>query len=177
MTFMRILCLLLAIHRPALTGPEMVAEEYQVKGAFLLNFAKFVAWPANAFKTPDDPIVICILGQNPFGPALERAAQSAIAGKRSIQIHTIQTFQQAGSCQIVFASSAERKRVRGLFDALHGEAVLSVGESEGFLAAGGMIAFKLEGEKVRIEINQQAAERAGLRISAKLLSLAQAGRR
>jgi hypothetical protein len=177
MTLMRIFCLLLVINRPAVSGSEPVAEEYHVKGAFLLNFAKFVAWPANAFKGPDDPIVICVLGQNPFGPALERAAQDAIAGKRSIQVRSIQTFQQLGSCQIVFASSAEKKRIRGIFDALQGGAVLSVGESEGFLSTGGMIAFKVEGEKVRIEINQQAAERAGLRISAKLLSLAQAGRR
>jgi hypothetical protein len=177
MTLMRILCLLLAIQRPAVTGSAPVAEEYQVKGAFLLNFAKFVAWPANAFKSPDDPIVICILGQNPFGPALESAAQDVSAGKRSIQVRSIQTFQQLGSCHIVFASSAERKRVRGIFEALRDGAVLSVGESEGFLANGGMIAFKVESEKVRIEINQQAAERAGLRISAKLLSLAQAGRR
>lgn len=177
MPLMRIFCLLLAINRPALSGSEPVAEEYHVKGAFLLNFAKFVAWPANAFKSPDDPIVICILGQNPFGSPLERAAQEASAGKRSVQVRSIQTVQQLGSCQIVFASSAERKRVRGLLDALQGGAVLSVGESEGFLSNGGMIALKVDGEKVRIEINQQAAERAGLRISAKLLSLAQAGRR
>jgi hypothetical protein len=89
----------------------------------------------------------------------------------------IQTLQQLGACQIVFASSAERKRVRGVVDALQGGAVLSVGETEGFLSTGGMIAFRVEGERVRIEINQQTAERAGLRISAKLLSLAQAGRR
>jgi hypothetical protein len=177
MTPLRIVCLLLVLNGPALADLAPVAEEYQVKGAFLLNFAKFVAWPASAFKGPDDPIVICILGQNPFGPALERAAQNASAGKRSIQVRSIQTLQQLGACQIVFASSAERKRVRGVVDALQGGAVLSVGETEGFLSTGGMIAFRVEGERVRIEINQQTAERAGLRISAKLLSLAQAGRR
>lgn len=174
---MRLLCLLLIVQRTALAGVEPGAEEYQVKGAFLLNFAKFVAWPANTFKSPEDPIVICILGQNLFGAAFERAALDATAGNRPIRVRAIQNFQQLGSCQMVFAGAAERKRLRGIFDALQRGAVLSVGETEGFLSAGGMIAFKVEDEKVRIEINQQAAERAGLRISAKLLSLAQAGRR
>jgi hypothetical protein len=178
MTLMRIFCLLLAINRPALSGSAPAAEEYQVKGAFLLNFAKFVAWPASAFKgLPTIRSSSASSARTPSGRRSTAPRRMPSPANDPFKSVPIQGFQQLGSCHIVFASSAERKRVRGIFDALQGGAVLSVGESEGFLSTGGMIAFKVEGEKVRIEINQQAAERAGLRISAKLLSLAQAGRR
>ena len=152
---------------------EPVAEEYQVKGAFLLNFTKFVDWPPEAFKGPGDPIAICVLGQNPFGPGLERAARDAVAANRRVSVRQVSDGQQASQCQIVFVGASERKRSRAWLEALRGKSVLTVGEFEGFLANGGVVNFKLEGERVRIEISMAAAERAGLHISAKLLSLAQ----
>ena len=154
-------------------GAEPVAEEYQVKGAFLLNFTKFVDWPPQVFQGPGDPIAICILGQNPFGPLLDRAARETVVAKRSVSVRQVSDGQQASQCQIVFVGASERKRSRAWLDALRGKSVLTVGESEGFLANGGVINFKLEGERVRIEISTAAADRAGLHISAKLLSLAQ----
>jgi hypothetical protein len=156
---------------------EPVAEEYQVKGAFLLNFTKFVDWPPEAFKGPGDPIAICVLGQNPFGPGLERAARDAVAANRRVSVRQVSDGQQARECQILFVSASERKRWRGLPEGLRGRSVLTVGEWEGFLSSGGVIDFKLEGEKVRMEISTEAAGRAGLHISAKLLSLAQSGKR
>ncbi len=160
---------------PSPTTP--VAEEYQVKGAFLLNFAKFVSWPDQAFKSPDDPIAICILGQNPFGPGLEQAARDLVIGDRHVVIRQSSDVQAARPCQIVFVAASERKLARALLQAAQGESVLTVGEFDGFTAAGGIIAFKLDGEKVRLDINTAAADRAKLHISAKLLSLAQSAKK
>jgi hypothetical protein len=154
-------------------GAEPVAEEYQVKGAFLLNFTKFVDWPPQVFHGPGDPIAICILGENPFGPLLDRAARETVVANRTVSVRQVSDGQQASRCQIVFMGASERKRARALLEALRGKSVLTVGESEGFLANGGVVNFKLEGERVRIEISTAAADRAGLHISAKLLSLAQ----
>jgi hypothetical protein len=153
------------------------AEEYHVKGAFLLNFAKFVEWPAQAFKDAASPISICILGENPFGPGLDNAARQIVADNRPVTVRQVSGPEQAGQCQIVFVSASEKKRTRKLLEAVQGSSVLTVGESDGFLAGGGVIDFKLEGERVRIEISTEAADRAKLRISAKLLSLAQSPRK
>jgi len=162
---------ILSATSPISTAP--VAEEYQVKGAFLLNFAKFVSWPDQAFKSPEDPIAICILGQNPFGPGLEQAARELVIGDRHVVIRQSSDVQSARQCQIVFVAVNEKKLAKALLQAAQGESVLTVGEFEGFTAGGGIIAFKLDGDKVRLDINTAAADRARLHISAKLLSLAQ----
>jgi hypothetical protein len=156
---------------------EPVAEEYQVKGAFLLNFTKFVDWPPQAFEGPGAPIAICILGQNPFGPLLDRAARQTVVANRTVSVRQVADGQQASQCQIVFMGASERKHWRAWLEALRGRSVVTVGESESFLANGGVVNFKLEGERVRIEISTAAADRAGLHISAKLLSLAQSERK
>jgi hypothetical protein len=158
-------------------GVEPVAEEYQVKGAFLLNFTKFVDWPARVFQDSGDPIAICVLGENPFGPLLDRAARETVVANRTVSVRQVADGQQASQCQIVFMGASERKRARAWLEALRGRSVLTVGESDGFLAAGGVVNFKLEGERVRIEINAAAADRVGLHISAKLLNLAQSERK
>ena len=156
---------------------EPYVDEYRVKGAFLLNFAKFVAWPPEAFKGPGEPLAICLLGQNSLGPVLEHAAQDIVIASRTVSVRQVSSVQQASQCQIVFVSLSERKRAHSLFEAVQGGNVLTVGEFEGFLAGGGIIDFKLEGDRVRIEISREAADRAGLHISAKLLSLAQVAKR
>jgi hypothetical protein len=150
-----------------------LADEYPVKAAFLLNFAKFVEWPAVAFKGPEDPITICVLGQNPFGTALEDVVRDKTVANRAFVVRGVLNTQQAGNCQIVFVSASERKRFRFLLDGLKGRSILTVGEGDDFTASGGIINFKLKDARVRIEIDAAAADRAGLRISSKLLSLAE----
>ena len=149
------------------------ADEYPVKAAFLFNFAKFVEWPATAFKGPEDPIAICVLGQNPFGTALEDVVRDKTVANRAFVVRNVLTAQQAISCQILFVSASERKRFRLLLDELKGHSVLTVGEADDVTANGGIINFRLKDARVRIEIDADAAERAGLRISSKLLSLAE----
>lgn len=150
-----------------------LADEYPVKAAFLFNFAKFVEWPADAFKSPADPIAICVLGQNPFGTALEDVVRGKTVANRTFVVREISNAQQASTCQIVFVSASERKHFRFLLDGLKERSILTVGEGDDSTANGGIINFKLKDARVRIEIDPGAAGRAGLRISSKLLSLAE----
>jgi hypothetical protein len=157
----------------ALRATGQVIEEYQVKAAFLYNFAKFVEWPSQAFETPRDPIMICVLGHNPFGNALEEVIRGKSMGGRAIVFREVNDIEQANTCQILFVGAANNKRYRSLCVNLKPVGILTVGEAQGFAVGGGVIQFKLDGGRVRFEINVEAAERQQLHISSKLLSLAQ----
>ncbi len=170
------LVLVIATRAPVLAA-DTGAEEYQVKAAYLLNFAKFVEWPDQTFKAPGDPIGICILGENPFGPLLAQAAKNVVIGSRPISVLRLTTVSKLSQCQIAFVSASERKLSRNLLEAAQSGAVLTVGESDGFTDSGGIVAFKLDGEKVRLMINTAAADHAKLHVSAKLLSLAGSAKR
>src|ERR1035441_7871989 len=148
-------------------------NEYQVKALFLYNFARYVEWPTETFKATNDPIVICILGQNPFGGALEQAVAGKVVEGRAFAVRQLSDIQLGSNCHILFVNSSEKRRFRSMAGRLKGSAVLSVGETPGFTADGGVINFKLEDGKVRFEIDVEAAGREHLRISSKLLSLAQ----
>jgi YfiR/HmsC-like len=148
-------------------------DEYQVKAAFLYNFAKFVEWPAGTFAKASDSVEICIVGQNPFGSTLEDMVQGKKIGERTFTVRRLPDTQQASGCQIVFIGAAEWKRTPALLEALRGAGILTVGETGDFTALGGVIGFKLDGTRVRIQIALEAAERSRLRISSKLLSLAE----
>jgi hypothetical protein len=152
-------------------------DEYHVKAAFLFNFAKFVEWPAQTFKTPADPIVICVLGQNPFGNALEETIMGKRVGGRTFSVREVSDTQRPWSCQILFVNSSERKQFRAVIGRLKGAGVLSVGEAEGFTADGGVINLRVEHGTVRLEINVAAAEYTDIHISSKLLSLAETVRK
>ncbi|MGD1092918.1 MAG: YfiR family protein [Bryobacteraceae bacterium] len=150
-----------------------VADEYRVKATFLFNLAKFVEWPPQAFKSPSAPIVIGVLGKHPFGGALAHAVAGKTLGGRAFEVREVADAQQAASCQIVFVSSSERKRLRPLFTQIGNSAVLTVGETNNFAVDGGIINFKIDAGSVRLQINVEAARKQQLRISAKLLSLAE----
>jgi hypothetical protein len=147
-------------------------EEYQSKAAFLFNFAKFVEWPAGAFKNPDEPIQICLLGQNPFGSLLQDTVRDKVVANRTFVVREIPNSSQAGQCHILFVASSEQRRMRAQLEELKDRSILTVGESDGFLSSGGMINLKLEGGRLRLEINVAAADRAKLQVSSKLLHLA-----
>ena len=148
-------------------------EEYQVKAAYLYNFAKFVEWPAQVFASPASPIVICVLGEDPFGGALQDVVRGKTASRRTLVVRTIPEFSGAKGCQILFIGSLEWKRNRLALGNLNGSGVLTVGEEPGFGSSGGIINFKLEAGRVRFEINVAAARQAPVQISSKLLSLAE----
>jgi hypothetical protein len=158
---------------PALWAPAQVLDEYQVKAAFLYNFAKFVEWPADAFKTAKDPILVCVLGHNPFGNALEDAIRGKSIEGRTFAYRHVMDAESASACQILFVGWDESKHFRALLESLKPMGILTVGEAQGFATGGGVINFKLDEGRVRFEINVDAAEHEQLHISAKLLSLAQ----
>jgi hypothetical protein len=144
--------------------------EYQVKAAFLLNFTKFTEWPAAAFAAPDSPIDICILGDDPFGSVLERIVAGEVVNGRKVDTQRIKRAPPSKSCQVLFVRMPERD-IPGILPGL-GPGVLTVGEGEGFIRAGGMIAFVVENRRVRFKINQAAAENAGMKLSARLMNVA-----
>lgn len=149
------------------------ADEYHVKAAFLFNFAKFVEWPPQSFKTQAEPISICVVGQNPFGSALEEAVNGKMADGRPFLVRALSGQQTAAGCRILFVSSSEKKRLHAILDGLKNEGTLTVGETDNFTSEGGMINFKIESGRVCLQVNVEAAEQAKLRISSQLLSLAQ----
>jgi len=153
--------------------PATAFDEYQVKAAFLYNFAKFVEWPSGAFTNSTDPIEICIVGQNPFGSTLENMVQGKKVGDRTFAVRRFPDTLQASQCQILFIGASEWKRTGALLDAVKSAGVLTVGEFEDFTLLGGIINFRLDGTRVRIQVNLQTAAHARLRISSKLLSLAE----
>jgi hypothetical protein len=147
-------------------------EEYQVKAAYLYNFAKFVEWPAQSFPSSASPIVICILGEDPFAGSLQEAVRGKTASGRTLVVRPAADLPAAKACQILFVGFAEWRRSRLTLGSLAGNGVLTVGESPNFSASGGIINFKLDAGRVRFQINVAAARQAPVQISSKLLSLA-----
>jgi YfiR/HmsC-like len=146
--------------------------EYQIKAAFIYNFAKFVEWPSLAGTDLNLPIVVGILGEDPFGQDIEGVINGKTSNGRRLVIKRFSNLQSLAPCHILFVSSSQRNNLRQVFAAVAGSDVLTVGESDRFAESGGVIHFTMIEGKVRLIINHAAAERAGLRISAKLLSLA-----
>ena len=151
---------------------ESAPTEYQLKAAFLLNFAKFVEWPPAAFAEATSPIVLGVLGNNPFGDVLERTVQDKAINSRSVLVKPFRSSVESTNCQILFISTSEKARLPEILASLRGASVLTVGEMDGFTEAGGIINFVRQGNKIRFQINESAAKKAGLKISSKLLSLA-----
>ncbi len=160
------LCLLTAV------AQAQSATEYQVKAAFLFNFARFVEWPAEAFPSADSALQICILGQDPFGRDFEQVIVDKVVSGRRIEIAHPDGVPQARACQILFIAASEKPRFPAILQGLKGASVLVVGDTPGFAALGGAINFVLDDGRVRFEINLKAAELAHLKLSARLLTVA-----
>jgi YfiR/HmsC-like len=144
--------------------------EYQVKAAFLLNFTKFIEWPAAAFDSPDSPIVICILGEDPFGRQLDQVVEGEVVNGRKVTALRVKSLPPQKTCHVLFVAKADEDLRKSLPEV--GPGVLTVGEGESFLRSGGTIAFVIENRRVRFGINETKAANAGLVVSSKLLNLA-----
>jgi hypothetical protein len=147
-------------------------SEYQIKAAFLYNFAKFVEWPPQAFTNPQSPIVIGVLGKNVFGDDLERTIHNKTVNHHPFLCEEIHSVREATNCQILFISASEKTRLPKILKDLRGKNILTVSETDQFIQVGGMINFVIEDDEIHFQINDDAAKRAGLKISSKLLSLA-----
>jgi hypothetical protein len=148
------------------------SSEYQVKAAFLFHFAQFVDWPPEAFKDGVSPLTYCTVGEDPFHGALDASLNGKTIGGRPVRVLHYKEAREIQGCQVLFVGMADKKFVSATVASLNGSPVLTVGESSQFAQQGGMIGFLLEDNKVRFEINLDAAERGKLKISARLLALA-----
>ncbi len=146
--------------------------EYEVKAAFLYNFARFIEWPADAFDGPQTPLVIGILGEDPFGPALDDIIAGKKVGGRDVVVLRLHGNQDPRGCHLLFISASEKKHLPEILLSLRGSTVVTVSESERFIYSGGTISLLVENSRVRFEVNLDAAARARAKLSAKLLALA-----
>lgn len=147
-------------------------SEYQLKAAFVFNFAKFVEWPAAAFRTGQSPITICILGEDRFGRDLDELVKGQTIGGRGVAVRRIAQAPRADACQVLFVSSGEPSQAQELLHAVANLPILTVSEDDEASRRGYIIQLLLEDNKIRFAINLESAERAGIKISSKLLKLA-----
>jgi hypothetical protein len=147
-------------------------REYDVKAVFLYNFVSFVTWPDSAFADANTPFVIGVLGHDPFGPVLDEVVRSEQAKNRALVVKRMGRVEEATDCHILFISGSEGRRVPEILRKQAGRPTLLVGDFPGFAEAGGMVGFRMEGSRLKLDINVDAARAANLAISSKLLRVA-----
>lgn len=155
-----------------LTAQNAPPNEYQIKAAFILNFAQFIQWPAASFGDASQPIVIGILGDDPFGEMLEQTFANEVVGGRALVVKRARQVDDLKSSHLLFVSKSERDRVTTILNSLRDSAVVTIGEVENFAQRGGIINFYMDGRRVRFEINADAAQKKGIRIHSQLLARA-----
>jgi hypothetical protein len=172
-----VLPILLLIAAPSTRAQD--SSEYLIKAGFMYNFANLVQWPAASFPQADTPITIAILGQDHFGPVLDRVLEGKKVNGRSFVIKRLRSISElqrlAGNpkdCQILYVSSSEIAHEADALQIVRGTPILTIGEIPGFARSGGIINLVLEDNKVRFEVNVDAAKQADLSISSRLLALA-----
>lgn len=163
----------LALLLPDVHVYAVTSSEYQLKAAFLFNFVQFVDWPANAFASSTDSLIIGVLGDDPFDGELDALVRNEHVDGRELQVKRYSRVEDVGPCHMLFISASASVSLHDILEKLHGRPILTVGDSEKFLDAGGMIRFVTQENHIRLQINLQAANDAQLRLSSKLLRRAQ----
>jgi hypothetical protein len=158
---------------PSLAAQTGAATEYQVKAVFLFNFAQFVDWPADAFSSPTTPLVIGVLGDDPFGDFLDQTVRHEHLGGRPFQVRRYQSVDEIKTCHILFISRPDAERPEEILAGLRRRPLLTVSDADGFALRGGMIRFVTDRSRIRLQLNLEAAEAAHLTISSKLLRVAE----
>ena len=156
---------------PAQTAPSEPFQEYQVKAAFLYNFAHFVEWPNGSFAEKESPFVLGIIGEDPFEEAMGALDGKAI-GDRELVVRKFNDLKSLERCHMLFVSASEKSRLAQILDSAASRHVLTVSDINGFCEAGGHITFLIEKKQIRFQINPASAQRSGLKLSAQLLKLA-----
>ena len=162
-----------SLFAPEAPAATPVVREYQIEAIFLFNFAQFVDWPPEAFSGPGDPLVIGILGNDPFGAYMDEAVRGERVNDRPIVIRRFARVEDITTCHILFISRSESARLDQILGRLKGRSILTVSDIDDFNQSRGMIRFVIEKNKIRLRINLGAAKSAGLKISSKLLRPAQ----
>jgi YfiR/HmsC-like len=170
--FALVTCFFVGAPFPVL-AQDSTAAEYRSKAIFLAAFPIFVEWPDTAFSSAQSPFLICVRGDFSFGTSLAELTRGASPHGRRVEVRWVHKDQELRSCHIAFISHSELKRYPKLLQLLDGTGVLTVGETDDFLTAGGIISFSSSGhETLQFGVNLVAADTAHLRISSRLLALA-----
>lgn len=164
---------------PEARGPETrpvrgseETREYQIKSAFLFNFTKYVEWPASAFKDTRSPLVIAVLGKDPFGPMLDKDCTGKVVNGRRLIVKRFSSVKHLEPCHLLFVPASEAGNGALIAQRYAGSSVLIVGESKDFARQHGLINFYIEKKNVNFEINMDSVKRNKLDISSQLLRLA-----
>jgi hypothetical protein len=156
---------------PNVSADSLQSREYFIKAAFLYNFIKFVDWPSDSFKNDGAPVNLCVLGDDPFGEALNTIRNKRVKGRRLV-IKRVQRVEQIEGAHLLFISTSEKGRVKQILKSLSDAPVLTISEMEGFGQRGGIINFITVDNKIQFEINAEQARQHKLKISSQLLKLA-----
>jgi YfiR/HmsC-like len=149
------------------------ASASEVQAVFLFNFAQFVDWPPEAFPDSQAPLVIGILGKDPFGSFLDETVRGEKVRGRAFKVDRYRRVEDVKNCQILFISRSEAKRLDGILAALKGRPILTVSNGDDFTRPGGIIRFILDESKIRLSVDLEAAQAARLTFSSKLLRSAE----
>jgi hypothetical protein len=158
----------------AMTAAPDDSLEYEVKAAMLYNFTRFVEWPPAAWKDPRAPLVVGVLGSDPFGHVLDQTMQDKTYGGRPIRVRRLHALTEIEGCNLLFITRSERKHLSEILHLAQAGSILTVSDIDDFVQAGGTIGFVLVDSRIRFEINSQSAVKSRLTISSKLLRLATA---
>ncbi|MGC3979627.1 MAG: YfiR family protein [Steroidobacteraceae bacterium] len=143
--------------------------EYQLKAVFLFNFTQFVEWPSQAFTDANAPLVMGVLGTDPFGSYLDDTVRGETINGRPLTVQRYNSADEIKNCNILFISRSEAARLPQIFASLKGRNILTVGDTDNFNREGGIIRFATVANKIRLRIGLEAAKAANLTISSKLL--------
>jgi len=154
------------------TAEEPLPSEYEVKAAFLINFPKYVDWPAEAFAETNSPVVIAVLGETPVAEEMQKVIAGRTVNGRKIVFKHLASGENSGICQILFISAAELRHSPDVLAKVKDTAVLTVGESDDFLESGGIINLARRDRRIALEVNLIAANKARIKVSSKLLGVA-----
>jgi hypothetical protein len=146
--------------------------EFAVKAAYLSKFGVYVEWPNSAFSSASSAFNLCVIGEDPFGAELDKATANQRIGSRAIVVRRLKTVERDSGCHILYISSADRRSIRQVIEAVHGGNVLVVSDAASQAAVGSIINFVIKDNRVRFDIDEEAAAKNGLTISSKLLGLA-----
>lgn len=147
--------------------------EYQLKAVFLFNFAQFAEWPEGAFAAADSPLIIGILGKDPFGAALDQTVHGETLNGHPLVVQRYSRLDEIVNCHILFVNRPERESVDSVLGRLQHRAILTVGEVDRFASHGGMIQFVMDHHRVRLRVNLEAANAIHVKLSSKLLRSAE----
>lgn len=159
------------ISKLVLSAQTTTSREYQLKAAFLFNFTQFVEWPGNSFSSDQAPMVIGILGKDPFGHYLEEIVAGEKINGRLLQVEHYDTIEEVRACQVLFINFPDSKKTAQAISELQGRTILTVSDAPDFMQRGGMIRFFTKKDKINLQVNLAATKTADLVISSKLLRL------